>query len=55
MTRLRLLPLAWIIATSLAFAFAGAARERERATDDRGVLLVIAQAPVKGARLEKSL
>ncbi|MGB9242179.1 MAG: c-type cytochrome [Candidatus Acidiferrales bacterium] len=47
MTWPRLLSLAAIVATSLAFAFAGAARERERATDDRGVLLVIAQAPAK--------
>jgi|SRR5580700_6841177 mono/diheme cytochrome c family protein len=47
MTRPRLFILVAIFATSLAFAFAGAAREREQATDDRGVLLVIAQAPAK--------
>ncbi|MFY9730525.1 MAG: c-type cytochrome [Candidatus Acidiferrales bacterium] len=47
MMRPRLLSLAAMLATSMAFAFAGAARERERATDDRGVLTAIAQAPAK--------
>ena len=32
---------------SLAFAAVGAARERERPTDSRGVLLAIAEAPAK--------
>jgi mono/diheme cytochrome c family protein len=47
MTRPRLFMLAATVATSLVFALAGAAREREQGTDDRGVLLVIAQAPAK--------
>jgi mono/diheme cytochrome c family protein len=47
MKRPCLFMLAAILATSLVFAFDGAAREREQATDDRGVLLVIAQAPAK--------
>ncbi len=47
MTRPHLFMLAATVATSLVFAFAGAAREREQGTDDRGVLLVIAQAPAK--------
>jgi len=38
---------AMLLVASLAFAIVGAAGERERATDDRGVLLVIAQAPAK--------
>ena len=44
-------PRLWIPATlliaSLAFAIAGSAKETEQAVDDRGVLLVIAQAPAK--------
>jgi mono/diheme cytochrome c family protein len=47
MTRPGLFVLAATVATSLVFALAGAAREREQGTDDRGVLLVIAQAPAK--------
>lgn len=47
MTRPGLFMLAATVATSLVFAFAGAAREKEQGTDDRGVLLVIAQAPAK--------
>jgi mono/diheme cytochrome c family protein len=38
---------AMLLIASLAFAIVGAAEEKERATDDRGVLLVIAQAPAK--------
>jgi mono/diheme cytochrome c family protein len=45
--RSRLLITALLLIASLAFAIVGAAGERERATDDRGVLLVIAQAPAK--------
>jgi mono/diheme cytochrome c family protein len=47
MKRSRLLIPATLLVASLAAAVAGGAREREQATDDRGVLLVIAQAPVK--------
>ena len=47
MMRSRLLITATLLIASLAFAIVGAAGERERATDDRGVLLVIAQAPIK--------
>ena len=47
MMRSRLLITALLLIASLAFAIVGAAGERERATDDRGVLLVIAQAPAK--------
>jgi mono/diheme cytochrome c family protein len=47
MMRSRPLITAMLLVASLAFAIAGAAGERERATDDRGVLLVIAQAPAK--------
>lgn len=45
MKRPRLLIPAALLVASLAAAVAGAAREREQATDDRGVLIVIAQAP----------
>jgi mono/diheme cytochrome c family protein len=45
--RSRPLITAMLLVASLAFAIVGAAGERERATDDRGVLLVIAQAPAK--------
>ena len=55
MMRSHLLITATLLIASLAFAIVGAAGEKERATDDRGVLLVIAQAPDKDARLEKSL
>ena len=54
MMRPRLLSLAAMLATSMAFAFAGAARERERATDDRGVLTAIARRR-QNAQLAKSL
>ena len=47
MMRSRPLITAMLLVASLAFAIVGAAGERERATDDRGVLLVIAQAPAK--------
>lgn len=47
MMRSRPLVTAMLLVASLAFAIVGAAGERERATDDRGVLLVIAQAPAK--------
>jgi mono/diheme cytochrome c family protein len=47
MMRSRLLITVLLLIASLAFAIVGAAGERERATDDRGVLLVIAQAPAK--------
>ena len=47
MKRPRLWILATLLVASLAAAVAGGAREREQATDDRGVLLVIAKAPVK--------
>ena len=47
MTRSRLLIIAMLLLVSLVFAIVGAAGEKERATDDRGVLLVIAQAPAK--------
>jgi mono/diheme cytochrome c family protein len=45
MKRPRLLIPATLLVASLAAAVAGAAREREQASDDRGVLIVIAQAP----------
>ena len=45
-SRRRLIP-AVLLAASLAFAAAGAAREKERMTDDRGVLMAIAEAPAK--------
>jgi mono/diheme cytochrome c family protein len=41
-----LVPVALLVA-SLTAAAAGAAREKEQATDSRGVLLAIAQAPAK--------
>ena len=47
MMRSRLLVTLLLLIASFAFAIVGAAGERERATDDRGVLLVIAQAPAK--------
>ena len=47
MMQSRPLMTAMLLVASLAFAIVGAAGERERATDDRGVLLVIAQAPAK--------
>jgi mono/diheme cytochrome c family protein len=47
MMRSRPLITAMLLVASLAFAIVGVAGERERATDDRGVLLVIAQAPAK--------
>src|ERR1700751_5150575 len=47
MMRSRPLITATFLLASLALAVVGAAGERERATDDRGVLLVIAQAPAK--------
>ena len=47
MMRSRPLITAMLLVASLAFAIVGAAGERERATDDRGVLLVISQAPAK--------
>jgi mono/diheme cytochrome c family protein len=47
MMRSRLLITPLLLIASLAFAIVGAAGERERATDDRGVLLVIALAPAK--------
>jgi cytochrome c oxidase cbb3-type subunit 2 len=47
MMRSRPLITAMLLVASLAFAVVGVAGERERATDDRGVLLVIAQAPAK--------
>jgi mono/diheme cytochrome c family protein len=47
MMRSRPLITAILLVASLAFAIVGAAGERERATDDRGVLLVITQAPAK--------
>ena len=47
MRRQRLLIPATLLVASLAVAVAGAAREKEQATDDRGVLLAIAQAPAK--------
>jgi cytochrome c oxidase cbb3-type subunit 2 len=36
-----------LVVVSLVVVLAGGAREKEQATDDRGVLLVIAQAPTK--------
>jgi len=47
MMQSRPLMTAMLLVASLAFAIVGAAGERERVTDDRGVLLVIAQAPAK--------
>lgn len=47
MKRPRLLIPATLLVASLAAAVTGAGRERDQATDDRGVLLVIAQAPAK--------
>jgi mono/diheme cytochrome c family protein len=47
MMRSRLLITAMLLIASLGFAIVGAAGEKERATDDRGVLLVIAHAPAK--------
>ena len=47
MRRQRLLIPATLLVASLAVAVAGAAREKEQATDDRGVLIVIAQAPIQ--------
>ncbi len=41
-----LIPVLLLVA-SLTAAFAGAAHDKEQATDDRGVLLAIAQAPAK--------
>jgi mono/diheme cytochrome c family protein len=46
MTKPRLLIPAFLLLASLAVAAAGAARDKD-ATDSRGVLLAIAQAPVK--------
>jgi mono/diheme cytochrome c family protein len=46
MTNLRLLIPAFLLLVSLAAAAVGAARDKD-ATDSRGVLLAIAQAPVK--------
>jgi cytochrome c oxidase cbb3-type subunit 2 len=53
MTRSHLVIPAVLLVASLAAAVAGSARERERATDDRGVLLVIARAP-ENARESKN-
>jgi len=47
MSRPRGLIWAILIAASLAFAAAGAARDKEELTDSRGVLLSIAKAPAK--------
>jgi len=47
MKRSRPLIPALLLAVSVAAAVAGAAPDKEQATDDRGVLLAIAQAPAK--------
>jgi mono/diheme cytochrome c family protein len=47
MKRPKLLIPPTLLIASLAFAIAGSAKETEQAVDDRGVLLVIAQAPAK--------